>query len=92
MFAFDQSAALCRVGTLFCRRSSPSDQHGSAVIQNTVGQRVGPNPSHMKEHKMLRKITTLAIIAGSLTVAACNTVRGAAADVNSVANKVDNAT
>ncbi len=41
---------------------------------------------------MLRKIATLALIAGSLTVAACNTVRGAAADVNSVANTVDNAT
>ncbi len=41
---------------------------------------------------MLRKITTLALIAGSLSIAACNTVRGAAADVNSAANAVDNAT
>lgn len=41
---------------------------------------------------MLRKITTAALIMGSLAIAACNTVRGAAADVNSVANKVDNAT
>ncbi len=41
---------------------------------------------------MLRKITTLALIAGSLTMAACNTVRGAASDVNSAANAVDNAT
>ncbi len=41
---------------------------------------------------MLRKITTLVLIAGSLTVAACNTVRGAASDVNSAANTVDNAT
>jgi len=41
---------------------------------------------------MLRKITTLVLIAGSLTIAACNTVRGAAADVNSAANAVDNAT
>lgn len=41
---------------------------------------------------MLRKLTTFALIAGSLTIAACNTVRGAAADVNSVANKVDSAT
>lgn len=41
---------------------------------------------------MLRKITTLALIAGPLAVTACNTVRGPAADVNSVANKVDNAT
>ena len=41
---------------------------------------------------MLRKIATLALIAGTLTIAACNTVRGAAADVNSAANAVDNAT
>lgn len=41
---------------------------------------------------MLRKLTTFALIAGSLTIAACNTVRGAAADVNSVANTVDKAT
>jgi predicted small secreted protein len=41
---------------------------------------------------MLRKVMTLALIAGSLGVAACNTVRGAAADVNSAANTVDNAT
>lgn len=41
---------------------------------------------------MLRKITTLALITGCLAIAACNTVRGAAADVNSVANTVDNAT
>jgi predicted small secreted protein len=40
---------------------------------------------------MLRKITTLALIAGSLTMAACNTVRGAASDVNSVANAADRA-
>jgi len=40
---------------------------------------------------MLRKLTTLALIAGSLTMAACNTVRGAASDVNSAANAVDNA-
>ncbi len=41
---------------------------------------------------MLRKITTMALIGASLIVAACNTVRGAAADVNSAANAVDNAT
>ncbi len=41
---------------------------------------------------MLRKTTTLALIAGSLTMAACNTVRGAASDVYSAANAVDNAT
>ena len=41
---------------------------------------------------MLRKITTMVLIGASLAIAACNTVRGAAADVNSAANTVDNAT
>ncbi|MBA3668160.1 MAG: entericidin EcnA/B family protein [Sphingomonas sp.] len=41
---------------------------------------------------MIRKIVTLALIGGSLAMAACNTVRGAAKDVNSAANAVDNAT
>lgn len=41
---------------------------------------------------MLRKITTMALIGASLAVAACNTVRGAAEDVNSAANAVDKAT
>jgi predicted small secreted protein len=38
---------------------------------------------------MIRKVMTLALIGGSLAIGACNTVRGAAADVNSVANEVD---
>lgn len=41
---------------------------------------------------MLRKVMTIVLIGGSLTVAACNTVRGAASDVNSAANAVDKAT
>ena len=41
---------------------------------------------------MLRKLMTVVLIGGSLAVAACNTVRGAAEDVNSVANEVDNNT
>ena len=41
---------------------------------------------------MIRKLMTVVLIGGSLGVAACNTVRGAAADVNSVANEVDNNT
>lgn len=40
---------------------------------------------------MFRKLMTVVAIGASLTVAACNTVRGAAADVNSVANTADNA-
>jgi predicted small secreted protein len=41
---------------------------------------------------MLRKVMTMVLIGGSLAIAACNTVRGAAEDVNSAANAVDNAT
>jgi predicted small secreted protein len=41
---------------------------------------------------MLRKITTMVLIGASLSIAACNTVRGVAKDVNSAANAVDNAT
>ncbi|MEO6114046.1 MAG: entericidin EcnA/B family protein [Sphingomicrobium sp.] len=41
---------------------------------------------------MLRKITTMVLIGASLAIVACNTVRGAAKDVNSAANAVDNAT
>jgi len=40
---------------------------------------------------MLRKLVTIAIIGGSIAMSACNTVRGAAADVNSVANCTENA-
>ena len=39
---------------------------------------------------MVRKIVTLILIGGALTIAACNTVRGAAADVNSVATCTEN--
>ena len=41
---------------------------------------------------MFRKIMTMVLIGGSIAVAACNTVRGAAEDANSAANAVDNAT
>lgn len=40
---------------------------------------------------MLRKITTMLIIAGTVAVAACNTVRGAGEDVQSAANCTENA-
>lgn len=36
------------------------------------------------------KLVTALVLVGSLAVAACNTVRGAAADVNSVANCTEN--
>ena len=40
---------------------------------------------------MVRKIVTIVLIASGLTMAACNTVRGAARDVNSAANATQNA-
>jgi predicted small secreted protein len=39
---------------------------------------------------MIQKIATLTLIGAALAVAACNTVRGAARDVNSVANCTEN--
>ncbi len=41
---------------------------------------------------MFHKILTAALVGAALATAACNTVRGAAEDVNSVANEVDNNT
>jgi predicted small secreted protein len=40
---------------------------------------------------MVQKVLTAAIAVSALALAACNTVRGAAADVNSVANCAENA-
>ena len=40
---------------------------------------------------MARTLITVAFTASALALAACNTVRGAAADVNSVANCTENA-
>ena len=40
---------------------------------------------------MLQKIVTVAFLGATLATAACNTVRGAARDVNSVANCTENA-
>jgi predicted small secreted protein len=39
---------------------------------------------------MLQKIMTVALIGAAMVTAACNTVRGAARDVNSVANCTEN--
>jgi predicted small secreted protein len=43
-----------------------------------------------KERIMLQKIATVLIVTAALATAACNTVRGAARDVNSVANCTEN--
>lgn len=39
---------------------------------------------------MVQKIVTAALVVAALATAACNTVHGAAADVNSVANCTEN--
>ena len=40
---------------------------------------------------MFRKVLTIVLIGGSIALAACNTVRGAGSDVQSVANCTENA-
>jgi predicted small secreted protein len=55
------------------------------LLPRSFSSRTGENP-------MLRKVVTMLVIGSSLAIAACNTVRGAAKDVNSAANAVDNAT
>ena len=40
---------------------------------------------------MVQKLITVALVGAALAVAGCNTVRGAAADVNSAANCTENA-
>ena len=39
---------------------------------------------------MIQKVLTIALMAAAMATAACNTVRGAARDVNSVANCTEN--
>ena len=41
---------------------------------------------------MFRRLMTIVLIGSSIAIAACNTVRGAGADMKSAANAVDNAT
>jgi len=43
-----------------------------------------------RREMMLQKIATVLIVSAALATAACNTVRGAARDVNSVANCTEN--
>ena len=40
---------------------------------------------------MVRNVVSVLVIGGALILSACNTVRGAAADVNSAANCTENA-
>lgn len=48
------------------------------------------NAQEKGELEMLQKVTTVVLLGVALTIAACNTVRGAARDVNSVANCTEN--
>jgi predicted small secreted protein len=50
----------------------------------------GVSLCHVEEESMLQKIVTAGLICAALAAAACNTVRGAAKDVNSVANCTEN--
>jgi entericidin B len=40
---------------------------------------------------MIRKFVTIMLIGGAMTIAACNTVRGAGEDLGSAANATENA-
>ena len=40
---------------------------------------------------MISRVVTIMLVGAALAIAGCNTVRGAAADVNSVANCTENA-
>ena len=54
-------------------------------------RKLGVSSCRQKEDKeMFQKMTTVVLLGIALTVAACNTVRGAARDVNSVANCTEN--
>ena len=71
---------------------------GAFFIQRRVsktGRRSGGASTcggHYEEgNDMLRLGLIAAVIGGALAVAACNTVRGAAADLNSAANCTENA-
>jgi predicted small secreted protein len=48
------------------------------------------SPNQTEERTMFQKVTTVVLIGTALVLAACNTVRGAAKDVNSVANCTEN--
>jgi predicted small secreted protein len=53
--------------------------------------RVGVSLSrHVRRTNMFQKVLTVGLIGAALAMAACNTVRGAARDVNSVANCTQN--
>ena len=53
--------------------------------------RSGGGPATDRRTDMFQKALTVVLVGAALATAACNTVRGAARDVNSVANCTENA-
>jgi predicted small secreted protein len=51
----------------------------------------GRSGSLMEEATMVQKLAAIVLIGAALAVTACNTVRGAASDVNSAASCTENA-
>jgi predicted small secreted protein len=71
--------------------------HSTVQAENNAGGmdpflRVSVTFCHMRGGTlMVQKVLTVSLIGAALAIAACNTVRGAARDVNSVANCTENA-
>jgi predicted small secreted protein len=65
--------------------------HSISCAEWSASRRAALDCTVNQEKPMLQKILTVALIGGALATAACNTVRGAARDVNSVANCTENA-
>ena len=59
-------------------------------MEQSARSRVGFTRQTGEVH-MFRKLMSVVVIGGSLALSACNTVRGAAEDVESVANCTENA-
>jgi len=59
-------------------------------MERNAVRRVRPAVDKKEEAHMLQKVASVALICATLVIAACNTVHGAAADVNSVANCTEN--
>jgi predicted small secreted protein len=74
----------------------PDDRFGS-VLEHSWGLRIEfPVPTEqLRRFKggkhMVRKVLALALVAGSMMVAACNTVEGAGKDVSSAGEAVSDA-
>src|SRR5438270_518189 len=84
------SSASATIPTRTSPRPSPSEralipEHDGAV--SATQRYLLPQTEEMM---MLQKVTAVVLIGATIVLAACNTVRGAAKDVNSVANCTEN--